>query len=274
MKMLVIWVEKANFACSMKTLIIKHILPLVASVYVYASGMCSPVAGGQIQSKDQGKHYYVTLSDGSAVPDVSFELLVSQGDKPVMRIVSKNDGEEVARFYFFNNFRAKKSSCIGYDARAKAFVIELKSRDDYRTGKDLLEMASEFLRPYAMGTLYSDVPLQYICSAGAIGEPQALDILLRVAKKSQGKLKKKLPSLKITRYDIRRDYWELEAHGDFNPFDFQLVNLKNDYIQRKAKHFGYKQSADRDSIMKRLEEGDMETVTFVSALLTIERKKR
>ena len=101
-----------------------------------------------------------------------------------------------------------------------------------------------------------------------------VSILDKAADKSRGRLKKKLPSLRLTGYDIRRDYWELEAHGDFNPFDFQIVNLKADYIERQARRFGYTQHADRETIMKRLEEGDRETADFVSALLTINKKKR
>lgn len=227
----------------------------------------------RVEAEGTQKRYYVTLADGSAVPDVKFELKKTQGDKPAMVAVSKNDGSEVARFYFFGNYLAKKSACIGYDGRAKAFVMEIKSSDDYRSGKDLLDLATAFMRPYTSGTIYSDVPLQYICSAAAEGEPRARAILDKAAAKSKGKLKKKLPSLKLTGYDIRRDYWELEAHGNFNPFDFQIVNLKNDYIARQAKRFGYTQSADRESIMRRLEAGDNETVDFVSALLTIKRKK-
>lgn len=221
------------------------------------------------------KRYYVTLSDGSAVPDVEFEMHKPRGDRPVMTAVSKNDSTDVlAKFYFFNNPRAKESSCIGYDGRGKAFVIELRRTDDFRTGKDLLDMASAFLNPYTAGTIYYDVPLQYICSAASIGDVRAVAILDKAADKSRGKLKKKLPSLKMTKYDIQRDYWELEAHGDFNPFDFQIVNLKNDFISRQAKRFGYTQSVDRESIMRRIADCDGETLEFVSAHLKIDDRKK
>lgn len=252
----------------------KHILLLSALLILCGQAMIAQEMPAQADTAAVHKRYFITLADGSAVPDVSFEMKKTQGDKPAMIIESKNDGTEIARFYFFGNYHEKKSSCIGYDGRAKAFVIELKSSDDFRTGKDLLDMADAFVRPFTSGTVYSDVPLQYICSAAATGEPRAVAILDKAADKSRGKLKKKLPTLKLTGYDIRRDYWELEARGDFNPFDFQIVNLKNDYIARQAKHFGYTKTADRESIMKRLEEGDHETVDFVSALLTISKKKR
>lgn len=252
----------------------KHILLLSAMLMLCGQTMSAQDELTQTDVPAIPTHYYVTLSDGSAVPDVRFEMRKTQGDKPAMLAVSKNDDTELARFYFFGNYRASQSSCIGYDRRAKAFVIELKSCEDYRAGKDLLDMATSFIRPYTSGTIYSDVPLQYICSAAAEGDSRALAILDKAADKSRGKLKKKLPSLKLTGYDIRRDYWELEAHGDFNPFDFQIVNLKNDYIVRQAKRFGYTQSADRESIMRRLDAGDRETSDFVSALLTIAKKKK
>lgn len=107
-----------------------------------------------------------------------------------------------------------------------------------------------------------------------LADGSAVAILHKAADKSRGKLKKKLPSLKLTGYDIRRDYWELVAHGDFNPFDFQISNLKNYYIKRQAGRFGYTRSTDLESIMKRLEEGDQETLDFVSSLLTIVKKKK
>lgn len=251
----------------------KHILLLSALLILCGHAMNAQIGPTQIEAQDVQKRHYVTLSDGSAVPDVNFEMKKTQGDKPAMVAVSKNDGTELARFYFFGNYRASKSSCIGYDSRAKAFVIELKSADDYRSGKDLLDMATAFIRPYTSGTIFSDVPLQYICSAAVKGDPRAEAILDKAAGKSRGKLKKKLPSLKLTGYDIYRDYWELEVHGDFNPFDFQIENLKMDYIDRQAKRFGYTQSSDRESIMRRLEEGDRETSDFVYALLTIKKKK-
>lgn len=251
----------------------KYILLLTA---LLSLGSFSSYALTEYEGQEETSHkrYFVTLSDGTAVPDVNFEMRKTQGDKPTMVAESKNDSTEVARFYFFSNYRTKRSSCIGYDARGKAFVIELKHNDDFRTGKDLLDMASEFLRPYTAGTIYYDVPLQYICSAAASGEPRAIAILDKAAQKSAGKLKKKLPSLKITGYDIRRDYWELEAHGNFNPFDFQIANLKEDFILRQAKRFGYTQSADRESLMRRIQEGDRETVDFVSALLTVDKRKK
>ncbi len=251
----------------------KYILLLAALLSV---GSFSSYAQTELDRQEETSHkrYFVTLSDGTAVPDVNFEMKKSQGDKPVMVAESKNDGSEVARFYFFSNYHAKQSNCVGYDPRGKAFVIELKRNDDFRAGKDLLEMASAFLRPYTAGTIYYDVPLQYICSAAANGEPRAIAILDKAAQKSKGKLKKKLPSLKITGYDIRRDYWELEAHGNFNPFDFQIANLKEDFILRQAKRFGYTQSADRESLIRRIEEGDQETVAFVSAHLTIDKREK
>lgn len=252
----------------------KHILLLSALLMLGGHTLQAQTLETQTDDVTVQKKYYITLADGSAVADVTFEMRKTQGDKPAMVAVSKNDGTELARFYFFGNYRTDKSSCIGYDERARAFVIELKSSEDYRSGKDLLDMASAFLRPYTAGTVYSDVPLQYVCSAAAEGEPRAVAILHKAAQKSRGKLKKKLPSLKLTGYDIRRDYWELEAHGDFNPFDFQIVNLKTDYIERQAARFGYTQSTDRESIMRRLEEGDHETLDFVSALLTITKKKK
>lgn len=251
----------------------KHILLWAIMIVLGGQVMSAQIETPQTETETTQKRYFITLSDGSAVPDVSFELKKTQGDKPAMVAVSKNDGTEVARFYFFGNYVAKKSSCVGYDGRAKAFVMEIKSSDDYRSGKDLLDMAEAFIRPYTAGTIYSDVPLQYICSAAAEGEPRAMAILNKAADKSKGKLKKKLPSLKLTGYDIRRDFWELEAHGNFNPFDFQIVNLKNDYIERQAKRFGYSQSADRESILRRLEAGDRETTDFVTALLTINKKR-
>ena len=252
----------------------KYILLLAALLMLCGQAYGLPVEPIESETQAVQKRYYVTLADGSAVPDVNIEMRKTQGDKPAMVAVSKNDGTEVARFYFFSNYCASKSSCIGYDRRAGAFVIELKNNGDYRSGKDLLDMAETFIRPYASGTVYADVPLQYICSAAANGEPRANAILDKAASKSRGKMKKKLPSLKMTGYDIRRDYWELEAHGDFNPLDFQIVNLKTDYIETQARRFGYTQSTDRESIMKRLEAGDRETVDFVSALLTISKKKR
>ncbi len=265
--------EKANFAIS-NDVKMKHILLLSALLMLCGQTYGLPVEPTGAETQDVQKRYFITLADGSAVPDVNFEIRKTRGDKPAMVAVSKNDGTEVARFYFFSNYRASASSCIGYDRRAGAFVIELKNNDDYRSGKDLLEMAQKFIRPYASGTIYADVPLQYICSADVAGEPRAAAILDKAADKSRGRLKKKLPSLRLTGYDIRRDYWELEAHGDFNPFDFQIVNLKADYIERQARRFGYTQHADRETIMKRLEEGDRETADFVSALLTINKKKR
>ena len=135
-------------------------------------------------------------------------------------------------------------------------------------------MAQKFIRPYASGTIYADVP----CNTYAVRMSRASHglrlFLTRLPTSREAGSKKKLPSLRLTGYDIRRDYWELEAHGDFNPFDFQIVNLKADYIERQARRFGYTQHADRETIMKRLEEGDRETADFVSALLTINKKKR
>jgi len=252
----------------------KHILLLSVLLMLCGQSMDAQAVPVQADSAVVRKRYFITLADGSVVPDVNFEMKKTQGNKPAMVIESKNDGTELARFYFFGNYHEKKSGCIGYDSDAKAFVIELKSSEDYRSGKDLLDMADAFVRPYTSGTVYSDVPLQYICSAAAAGEPRAVAILDKAADKSRGKLKKKLPTLKLTGYDIRRDYWELEARGDFNPFDFQIEKLKNDYIARQAKRFGYNKTADREAIMQRLEEGDHETVDFVSSMLTINKKKR
>ena len=136
----------------------KHILLLSALLMLCGQTYGLPVEPTGAETQDVQKRYFITLADGSAVPDVNFEIRKTRGDKPAMVAVSKNDGTEVARFYFFSNYRASASSCIGYDRRAGAFVIELKNNDDYRSGKDLLEMAQKFIRPYASGTIYADVP--------------------------------------------------------------------------------------------------------------------
>lgn len=220
------------------------------------------------------RKYFVTLPDGSAVPEVRFVTQPTRGDKPPVVAVTRSDSMEVARFYTFSIYGSKKTSCLGYEPRSRSFVIELHSLSDYGSAKDLVDIATRFMRQFTRGTVYADVPLQLLCSAAADGEPVATAILDKAAKKSKGKLKKRLPSLKCTGYDIQRDYWELNAKGDFNPFDFQIANMKEDYVKKQAKRFGYRGKLDRESILRQIDRQDRETIEFVSAQLKIERKKR
>ena len=74
----------------------KHILLLSALLMLCGQAMIAQDMPAQADTAAVHKRYFITLADGSAVPDVSFEMKKTQGDKPAMIIESKNDGTEIA----------------------------------------------------------------------------------------------------------------------------------------------------------------------------------